>query len=122
MKTTNLPLRNSTSLLWTAAMVGAVLMLVGTPTAARAFTFITLDFPGATATEASGINPEGQIVGDYTDASGVVHGFVLNRGTFTTIDVPGATDTVVDGINPEGQIVGNFTDAMGILHGFAAGP
>ena len=44
-------------------------------------------------------------MGDYTDASGVLHGFVLNRGTFTTIDVPGAFETVASGINAQGDIV-----------------
>ena len=40
-----------------------------------AFTFITIDVPGATSTEASGINARGQIVGNYTDAAGTLHGF-----------------------------------------------
>jgi len=79
--------------------------------------------PGATSTEASGINPEGQIVGNYTDAAGTVHGFLLSRGTtFITIDVPGATSTEASGINPRGWIVGNYTDAAGSLHGFVAFP
>src|SRR5262249_58626387 len=95
-----------------------VLMLVGTPTAARAFTFMTIDVPGATATEASGINPEGAIVGNFTDASAVVHGFVEYRGTFMTIDFPGATATEASGINPEGAIVGDYTDASAVVHGF----
>ena len=37
--------------------------------------FTTIDPPGATFTEAIGINPRGQIVGNYI-ASGVTHGFV----------------------------------------------
>jgi hypothetical protein len=38
--------------------------------------FITIDVPGAIFTEAFGVNNAGQIVGDYMDSSGVVHGFV----------------------------------------------
>jgi hypothetical protein len=88
-----------------------------------AFTFITIDVPGATSTEASGINEPSQIVGDYLDAGGAEHGFALVRGpTFITIDVPGATSTEASGINARGQIVGNYTDAAGTLHGFAAVP
>jgi hypothetical protein len=76
MKAVILPLRHSTLLLRTVVVLGAVLILVGTPATARAFTFTTVDVPGATSTEASGINPEGQIVGNYTDAASTLHGFV----------------------------------------------
>ena len=76
MKTWVLPFRHSALLLRTVVVLGAVLILVGTPATALAFNFITIDVPGATSTEASGINPEGQIVGNYTDAAGTLHGFV----------------------------------------------
>jgi probable HAF family extracellular repeat protein len=95
-------------------------LLFGTVSAARAlsFTFTTIDVPGATITEAQGINNLGQIVGFFrTSASRANHGFLLSRGTFTTIDVPGATDTIANGINDRGQIVGEF-DANGKIHGF----
>jgi uncharacterized membrane protein len=122
MKATILPLRHSV-LLRTAVLLGAVLILVGTPATARAFVFITIDVPGATSTEAFGINPRGQIVGHNVDASGADHGFVLLQGAmFITIDVPGATSTEAFGINAEGQIVGSYTDTAGTLHGFVALP
>jgi uncharacterized membrane protein len=38
--------------------------------------FTMIDPPGSTFTEAIGINAAGQIVGDYMDASGTLHGFV----------------------------------------------
>jgi hypothetical protein len=102
---------------------GRCFILLGTPATARAFTFTTIDVPGATSTEASGINPRGQIVGHFLDASGADHGFSLLRlTTLITIDVPGATSTEASGINPEGQIVGDYTDAAGTLHGFVAVP
>jgi hypothetical protein len=123
MKARILPFRHFTLTLRTVVVLGAVLILVGTPATASAFTFFTIDVPGATSTEAAAINPEGQIVGNYADAAGILHGFVLLRGTtFITIDVPGATSTEASGINPRGWIVGNYTDAAGSLHGFIAFP
>ena len=38
--------------------------------------FTTIDFPGATVTQARGINPGGDIVGWYIDSSGKTHGFL----------------------------------------------
>ena len=78
---------------------------------ASQFRYRTIDFPGAKATEAFGINERGDIVGDYTDATGNVHGFLLRNGTFTSIDYPGAILTSTRGINDAGVIVGAFTTA-----------
>ncbi len=39
----------------------------------------TIDYPGARATAALGINEQGDIVGGYIDASGHSRGFLLNR-------------------------------------------
>src|SRR5215216_3741744 len=51
------------SLLSGAFLVGAfVLTLIATPSGASAFTFTTIDVPGATATSADRINARGQIV------------------------------------------------------------
>ena len=38
--------------------------------------FTTFDVPGATMTEAYGINNAGEIVGTYVDAGGIQHGFL----------------------------------------------
>jgi hypothetical protein len=40
--------------------------------------YTTLDYPGAVpgTTGASGINDFGEVVGDYTDANGALHGFI----------------------------------------------
>jgi YD repeat-containing protein len=49
------------------------------------------------------------IVGKYTDAAGVQHGFRRDtRGRFTTIDVPGAPRNAVTGLNDRGQLVGFY--------------
>jgi probable HAF family extracellular repeat protein len=68
------------------------------------------------ATEASGINDSGQIVGVYRDAVGS-HGFLFENGSYTTLDVPGSTYTEAHGINASGQIVGNYSDGH-TTHGF----
>ena len=74
-----------------------------------AFTFTSIDVPGATATLAAGINNAGQIVGAYIAADGTTHGFLDSGGTFTTIDDPNATSgSEITGINNVGQIVGSY--------------
>ena len=95
-----------------------VLTLAAIPSRASAFTFTTIDVPGATGTGASRSNAAGQIVGGYADATGAGHGFLLDKGDFTTIDVPDATGTAAFGINAAGQIVGVYGDASGTEHGF----
>src|SRR3954469_19273684 len=42
-----------------------------------AFSFTTIDVPGATATTAWGINARGDVAGSYVDAGGFSHGFLL---------------------------------------------
>jgi hypothetical protein len=98
-------------------------------------TFTTFDAPGAgtgafQGTFATGINPAGAIVGYYTDASGVNHGFLRAKddrdeeeSTFTTFDAPGAGTGVNQGtfpgnINPAGTIAGYYFDASKVFHGF----
>jgi uncharacterized membrane protein len=55
-----------------------------------------------------GVNNRGVIVGKYTTADGVDHGFRRDaRGPFTTFTIPGAQVTLAYGINDQGQIVGH---------------
>jgi probable HAF family extracellular repeat protein len=65
----------------------------------------SIDFPGAGATAALGINDSGQIVGWYAN-NGIPRGFLLSNGSFTTIEVPGAIQTFCHGINNNGDVVG----------------
>lgn len=83
--------------------------------------FTPIAVPGASSTEALGINDRGIIVGQFTDASGT-HGFIQDKGIFTTVDVPGATSTTVQGINNAGLFVGSFTDANGRTRGYVDPP
>jgi len=81
----------------------------------------TFEVPGATSTNARGINNRGWIVGDFVDASRRRHGFVYDRRGFTPLDYPGAVSTIAYKINDAGQIVGSYTDAGGLIHGFSYG-
>jgi uncharacterized membrane protein len=47
---------------------------------APSFQFVTIDYPGATYTQAVGINASGHIVGSYRDSAGTQHAFLLMRG------------------------------------------
>jgi hypothetical protein len=84
--------------------------------------FSAIDFPGATGTDAFGINVLGQIVGLYFDSTGSFRGFLDNGGSFSTIDFPGSRFTQADSINNSGYIVGVYTDMLGSQHGFLAAP
>lgn len=106
------------SFTWKHALMAPVFALVVSSNAlAVTYTFTTLDVPGATATRVWGINDAGQIVGDFSNATGT-HGFLDTGGVFTTLDVPGVTSfTRAAGINETGQIVGIFVNSSG-NHGF----
>jgi len=58
-----------------------------------------------------GINDSGDIVGDYFDASGVSHAYLLSQGTFTSFDPPGSIQTRGIAINNRGVIGGHFLDS-----------
>jgi hypothetical protein len=95
-----------------AVVLGLVLSV---PELAQAqYVFTTIDVPGATSTSANG-NSTHEIAGEFDDADGNTHGFVLNKGVFTTIDFPPSappaprvTGTILNGINASGQITGTY--------------
>src|SRR5436309_1298730 len=105
-------------------IVAAVFMLwLSSAARAEDFNFTSIDFPGATLTQAQGINSEGDISGVYSFVARVEtsfnnHAFVLSKGTFTSFDPPGSTTTFGWKINARGQIGGCWTDANGTVHGF----
>jgi probable HAF family extracellular repeat protein len=75
---------------------------------AQNLAFTTIDFPGATLTNAQGINDQGEIVGFYTDSAGRTHGFLQRGGNIRSIDFPRADATQALGIGPTGDIVGTY--------------
>ena len=83
-----------------------------------AVTFTSIDFPGAKASIANGINAQGDIVGEYTDATGNSHGFLLHSNIYSSIDFPGASFTSAKGINLAGDIVGWYQGGTADFHGF----
>ncbi len=101
----------------------AGLLLLPAHSLAQSFNYVSIDVPCsdcpggiARQTTAFGINPAGDIVGTYTDAVGMQHGFLLSGGQFTTIDVPGylvgvggVLPTAARGINASGDIVGTYS-------------
>src|SRR5947209_6510653 len=66
-----------------------------------------IDYPGACATRALGINDNGQVIGLYQVPGGcgpvvTVHGFVRTGSSFATFDIPSSTSFESRGINNGG--------------------
>jgi uncharacterized protein (TIGR03437 family) len=74
-------------------------------------TYTSIQFPGATTTQVSGIDNSGEVVGRFRfgGSFGLWHGFLRKAdGTYRIIDAPGAVlETSVTGINNRGQMVAN---------------
>jgi probable HAF family extracellular repeat protein len=80
-------------------------------------TFTQIDFPGTSNAAVLSINDRGHIAGNFLDAQGVLHSFLLENGVFKQFDHPmGFIATY--GINDRGQIVGSFQDTEGVFHGY----
>jgi len=84
----------------------------------------SINYPGAIVSEVYSINDiwdgsmingpgqVGQVVGQYTDSSGVQHGMLVDGLVgYTSIDYPSATQTVATGINNSSQIVGYWSNS-----------
>lgn len=99
-----------------AGLMFCVVAALPLPAAGQA-QFTTIDYPGADATYALGVNPQGDIVGGFEDSSGY-HAFVLRNGNFSSFDYPGATWTEARGISPRGDIVGMYGLDDNTTHGF----
>jgi len=82
---------------------------------ALAGTWTTLEKPGATETNAYGIDGN-NIVGNYVQDD-VGHGFLYDGLTWTTLDAPGAIATYVQSISGN-NIVGYYMDGAGHYAGF----
>ena len=84
-----------------------------------------LAVPGASQTQALGVNDRREVVGVYTAADGNMHGFTWTPwGGFQTVDdtPAAAASTTINGVNDRGQLVGFYTDAGNNTHGFLANP
>ena len=76
--------------------------------ASSTFVFSTLDVPGATLTNAQGINHQGDVVGTFNDAAGQQHGFLRSGAQYRLVDAPDARATFPRGLNDAGDIVGTY--------------
>lgn len=84
-----------------------------------------INFPGASSTQAYGVNDWEMVIGVYTDAQNNSHAFVLREGRYLNVDLPGgpsATTTPLS-INDLGEIVGEYittpsTNGFGYLQQF----
>jgi uncharacterized membrane protein len=112
-------------------------LCLGSAFAQTSASFVAINFPGAHATGARGVNSHGEIVGWFqlrtdcaAEESGIPfcfgtngsqqlasHGFILLNGKFTRFDFPGASATAILGVNDLGDFVGTYFKANQI-HGF----
>jgi uncharacterized membrane protein len=92
----------------TAAEFSAAIALTSASSGTNSGAFEPIEVPGAIGTRAFGINPQGDIVGSFTDAAGT-HGYLLRKDVFTQIDYPGAATTEAFGINARGDVIGRYT-------------
>lgn len=97
--------------------------LVGVLFADGALTFLRVPLPDGTRlpTAVHGLNAARQVVGEYTDAAGVAHGFVydLTSNAYTTIEAPFPVDLLsATGINAAGHIVGFYRQSGAGFLGF----
>jgi hypothetical protein len=102
----------------TSAQVDAFLKL-------RSGRFTTLAYPGASMTQAFGVNDSDEVVGTYTTGTGnaaVTHGFTWWDGKYSSVNISGASSTAINGVNDEGDVVGFYTDAKGNTDGLLALP
>jgi probable HAF family extracellular repeat protein len=84
-------------------------------------TYEAVNYPHVPSQQTSNaINDAGEIVGDYADSSGVLHGYERSGEKFTTFNVPfaGAAGTFPFGINNSGEIIGGWLDSNNHGHGF----
>ena len=86
-----------------------------------------LAYPGASMTQALGVNDHREVVGVYQTGTGdnaQTHGFTWSAdGSFKTVDDPnGAGTTTVNGVNDAGDLVGFYVDGAGNTDGMLATP
>lgn len=86
-------------------------------------TYTSFTIPGAFYTWAYGINPRGDMVGEFQrdEANYPVHGFILKKGgDVIQVDFPGAVWSGLQGINASGDYVGWGGDiSTATFHGYA---
>lgn len=71
------------------------------------------------------VNASGEMTGGWSDATGIMHGFVYANGTYTSFDVgsvlspeSGFLGTLGTGIDTAGDVIGIYSDNTNASHGF----
>jgi hypothetical protein len=93
-------------------------------------TYYPLTYPNSKATQAISLNWQDQIVGEYEDSAGAIHGFILTGPTaggekrqWQSVDEPNAAGTtVITGITDKDVICGWYIDGNGNVDGFVGTP
>jgi hypothetical protein len=87
---------------------------------ARAYTYRTLDYPGASLTIFWGLDDLGRMAGQYAVAGGESHAMIYANGKFKPLDPDdlGAHFSAAGGPNDAGTKYGAYADASGLQHGF----
>jgi hypothetical protein len=109
-------------------LILAIVLISPSTLLAQTFTYAAINVPGATQTEARGINNNGEIVGFYKTTtcqdydikvpSCPTKGFKYVNGSYIKLMVPNSTATAIMGVNDLGDLVGFYTKADGSKHGF----
>jgi probable HAF family extracellular repeat protein len=88
-----------------------VLLSAGLLFAQSSYTFVSIDYPGATLTRAFDINDAGVIVGIFRLPGQKNRGFMLRQGKFTELGPPDPDAGVrtARGLNDRDEVVGLFT-------------
>jgi hypothetical protein len=86
----------------------------------RGGTITSFGVPGAAFTHANEINNnETLVVGYYSDAAQILHGFYRdpNGALHFPIDPPGSVGTILFGVDNQNRVVGRYADSAGVTHG-----
>lgn len=110
------------------SVVTLLSLLLSSISFAQTFTYAPINVPGAVATEARGINNNGEIVGLYKTIlcrdydlkvpNCPVKGFKYVNGSYIKLMVPNSTSTAILGVNDLGDLVGFYRKSDGSYHGF----
>lgn len=86
----------------------------------RPYTYLTLDYPGASATIIWGLDDFGDLAGQYTVAGEPSHAMTWHHGKFQPLapDKLGTGFSAAGGPNDAGTLYGGYADAAGVQHGF----
>ncbi|MGA8489055.1 MAG: hypothetical protein WB711_01450 [Terriglobales bacterium] len=84
------------------------------------FNFTKANVPGEFQTLVAEINNNGVMVGEYQDAKGYFHGYILDGKKLTRLNHPKGKNTGLSGINFNGpiKVVGSYTNSNGNSVGF----